>query len=1050
MRPCQSLATLAIALGLVLACKPSFSAEDLPVPPQVTLTRCERPPLIDGELDDTCWLKAVSVDKFYVHQGGGKTTEAQKVRLACDDTWLYFAFEIELPHPASIRPTTLAHDGSIGADDSVEVFLDPGAGGELYFHYMLNAANVRGERRCLKQGRIKEIKWDLPWRSATKITEKGWQAELATPVMVLAEYGDVSKLTMNVCVTRNLVELNLMGAEVGSTREHTSWSAVRSSFHEPDRFGAVRGMDALNPTPAFLVAAQNLTAGRYVADDKGEFFYEVSGAVRSFTGKRGKALLTIEDKPLAGQGETVRQEVNFTKPEIRPFAMKVPVNALGSRTAEVALKNAATGEALQTVRLRDMAALSLMRVYARYSYYTSEAEADVACEIGLPELNLKRSKLVAKGEHGKTLSEVGKVAPRTMLPVPIKDLGSGSFPVTVELQRRDGQVMIRQEALIVKRKPKPGCEWKMDRADKVILNNGKPFFPFGVMCMTHPSNPQGMVEDVASMGFNSLVRWGRAHPFEQIEDLLETARKHKLYVVEHPGAWRFKPLEDNPRPKPPRGMGWKDIAVFRWDWHMKHVWLPGAQRVMNHSNLMAWYLRDEPQDHRKLAACILRFYRKLYELDGYRPAQVLYIPPIPEGDEFTRNCDILGIDPYWVPGAGGALGNPNRVGICTWQARRRADRDLKLVWVTPCAERWSRTRKRIFDEREQRVQTYLSLIHGAKGLLYFVYPFIHQSTADTFTRLGAEMKVLGPACAAPEVSQNIHYAPIAFDPSNNSFPDVQVGLKRNPRGGYILLAANYRPYPVEVTYRMSLLPDKGRVAHLLDGTRTCAVEKGVFHDRMAAMDTRAYAIAARKKLSVPVEVRVEQKSRPKETDPFYAAPEIPDTAPPGKKNILRNSGFEDCSIPGMPDYYTHYSMRTAKTRQGYRLGDPRGDCGWSLDSENPHEGEHCLRLTGSRALLIFGVHPKLEHPTPFTFSAWVRGEGKNVRVGFFGPNVDREKKYPATSEWRRISQTITVPARLAWGGHLFGFLIASRGAEDTVWIDAMQLEKGTKLTDYEP
>jgi hypothetical protein len=216
------------------------------------------------------------------------------------------------------------------------------------------------------------------------------------------------------------------------------------------------------------------------------------------------------------------------------------------------------------------------------------------------------------------------------------------------------------------------------------------------------------------------------------------------------------------------------------------------------------------------------------------------------------------------------------------------------------------------------------------------------------------------------------------------------------------------------------------------------------------MDTRAYAIPGPDALSAPVEIGVREKARPKETDRFYATAAKPDAAPKGKKNILRNSGFEQCSIPGMPDYYNHYSMRTSKTRDGYRLGDPRGDCGWSVDTENPREGERCLRLTGPRGMLIFGVHPKLEHDTPFTFSAWVRGRGKDVRFKFYGPNLDRKTSYRATPEWRRISQTFTMPARFGRHGHLFGFYIVSRGEDDTIWIDAMQLEKGMELTAYRP
>ena len=41
---------------------------------------------------------------------------------------------------------------------------------------------------------------------------------------------------------------------------------------------------------------------------------------------------------------------------------------------------------------------------------------------------------------------------------------------------------------------------------------------------------------------------------------------------------------------------------------------------------------------------------KIHEIDGYHPKCVVYSSWIPKGEEFTDWCDILGTDPYWVPG----------------------------------------------------------------------------------------------------------------------------------------------------------------------------------------------------------------------------------------------------------------------------------------------------------------------------------------------------------------------------------------------------------------
>ena len=1018
-------------------------AQDLPPRPELNVMKCEPAPVVDGDLTDACWQKAAALGSFYLWRGNGKASDAQTVKVVRDDEWLYFAFEIKLPFPQAIRSTALNHDGTISADDSVEIMIDPGTSGELYFHYMLTSGNVRGERRCVSQGTSKDTGWNLPWRSATKITPAGWQAEIAVPLKPLAEQGELGNMTLNIFANRIVVMLDKAGARVSETVENTSWSAVRRGFHEPDRFGLLKGVEGLNPKEPLLVSAWDIKIGGYVTDEKGLFSYDISGSVRGFTPREGKVMLVVEDRPGSGKGDTVRREIEIKPDQIIPFTVKMPVKVLAGRTAELSVRDPITDEQFQTVVLRDMASLSLMRTYARYSYYTTEPEFQVVCEVGLPEGELKKAQLVAKDKAGETLVEVKDLRPRTMLPVPAKTLSVGQHPVTVELQRKSGEVMIRQEATLVKRAPKPGCEWKVDRADKVILNNGKPFFPFGIMIdKPTTTNQEVMIKDIADAGFNTVVRFGY-DSIDKLEELMAMALKYRLYVVEFPYLWRESSSTNRP-PQPDPSLDWLQAIVFKWDWRMNNILLPGARRLMSHPNLMAWYLYDEPQGHRGLAACSLRLHNKLNEMDGYHPTEILYIPPIPEGNEFSDNCDILGIDPYWIPGAGsGDLGNPNRVGGCTWQARQRADRDLKLLSVTPCAEHWSATRMRIYDEREQRVQTYLSLIHGAKNILYFVYPFKHQSTFSTFVRLGKEMAVLGPACLAPEPEQKIECLPVAFDPANNIYPDVQVALKENPAGGYILLAANWRAYPVEITCTLSLLGKFGEVRQVFDKSSVCKVEQGAFVDTLAPMDTRAYAIEGPLELAAPVEISVAMKAQSEKTDAFYTKPAVPRGGLPGRKNILPNSGFEECSIPGVPDYYR--DIRTAKTAVGYRLGDPRGDCGWGIDTNRPYEGRNCLRMQGP--FMLFSASHKIDKQTKYVFSAWVRGDGgTNTIVGFYAAGADEKRASPLAADWQRISQTITVDPS---GENLIGFSVANPSGTNNVWIDAMQLEQGAVLSDYE-
>jgi len=310
------------------------------------------------------------------------------------------------------------------------------------------------------------------------------------------------------------------------------------------------------------------------------------------------------------------------------------------------------------------------------------------------------------------------------------------------------------------------------------------------------------------------------------------------------------------------------------------------------------------------------------------------------------------------------------------------------------------------------------------------------------------MQVLGPACTAPAIPQRIEYAPVAFDPLGNIFPDVQVSLKRNPTGGCILLAANWRPYPVKVVYACDLFGRSGQVRHLFGGQTDWPVADGRFIDTLAPMDTRAYAIDAAATAGQTVSLMVAVTAQRRQTDVFYTQVGVAPRGAPGRKNILRNSSFEQCSIPGMPDYYCNYSIRTAQTKEGYRAGDTRGDCGWAINPDNAYDGDNSLRLSGRKTMLLVPTRPDVKKPTSFTFSVWVRGNGSDaLRVQLMGPGVDSRKLYRPGPEWQRISQT-TILTPDTTGGY-FGILSRNKTDDAIFWVDAMQLERGPEMTVYE-
>ena len=233
--------------------------------PEIRLTAVEKPPVVDGKLTDECWKTAAVIDRLFLYADPeGGTSDRTKVYAVFDRAWLYLAFDCAHPHPERIETVITQHDGPVHRDESVEIFLDPGTEGALYFHFILNAANVRAEQRVTRSAGA-DRGWNQPWRSATARTSRGWQAELAIPLYVLAAHGNLSSLRMNVFRNAQIPQVDQQGVQVGTVRASGGWSAVQRSYHEPDRFGKVLGISGPLKVP-FVAGLEEAAVGGYAVE----------------------------------------------------------------------------------------------------------------------------------------------------------------------------------------------------------------------------------------------------------------------------------------------------------------------------------------------------------------------------------------------------------------------------------------------------------------------------------------------------------------------------------------------------------------------------------------------------------------------------------------------------------------------------------------------------------------------------------------------------------------------------------------------------------------
>lgn len=1062
-----------------------------PAIPEMTIAPCRAAPKIDGILDDDCWAAAAPTTNFNIVGEAGKITHRHQAWVTFDQEWLYVAFAVA--HPASDRnpPVYRKHDETVQRENNVQVSFDPGTGGKLYYQFLVNPANVRADfRMTLEKGRERE-NWNIPWRSATHADDAGWTAEIALPWCLLLTHGEINQARLNLIVVTHLPIRDKQAVQLGTQRKKTSWAPLRTNFHEPEQFGLLRGIQDTEFKAPFLPFIHSAAVQPYHLEN-GRYAYNIALAAQSLSSRTGMISLAVTDQPEGAPPVETAWGIPLPGDCEQAIKLAVPADTLVKRTAAVRLVDPRNGEEWQRILVDETSVLDLFSCYLDRNYYTTEDAARVICRIALPPEGLQGMSLVAKNADGKTLAEAGALSPEHTLAIPLRDLPTGKQTVAVELRQAGGQTATRQELQLVKRAPRPGCEWKIDRENRVLLDNGRPFFPYGFIMANLNSSHEWALRDVGSNGFNAVFQWGRTPPDGDFSgegaNYLDLAQRYNVRVVLAPdvaypggnetiadpdgilsaeeiadvnktlamhrsGLTSFKGmLVSNPHLRK-LAIAHKGRLYFQLYEKLLPHFTGFIQNAIDRPNLIGFYILDEPlvmEINQDITG--RHFYNHTHATDGYHPVFVLYSSEIPETPRATDWCDALGTDPYWIPAAD-RRSTVNWVSKVVANTRRRADEVRAVTFTVPMAEYWSACRKRVILPREQRCQTYLSLIHGSRGIFYFLYPVVSQPVFDELKILAREMQTLGPICLTPDVAQQADYAPGELDLRHDKFTDVQVALKRNPAGGYVLLAANTAPYPVDTTFTISLLGESGAIKRLF-GDEVYPVSRQSFQERLAGFDTRAYLIPepalaadAAPSAAAPVVIKVQMVPQ---LDGFQ--PETParlELDRKGKKNLLPNSSFEQTSVAGWPDYYRYTGTPIMPDE---RIGGPTPVFG--ADARQAYHGRHSLFLEGNtnahRIAYIepIGLRRLTDQARPFVFSAWMRANRNGVRARVRIGLVLSKKEVDLTTEWQRVSLSAVIPVK---ADETVIWLHNDKNQNgDCIWIDAIQFETGDQPTDYEP
>ena len=620
------------------------------------------------------------------------------------------------------------------------------------------------------------------------------------------------------------------------------------------------------------------------------------------------------------------------------------------------ISDADTGKEILRMGPLPVQSSPMLSVLPELSLYTDERQAnlvvDVADDVSLDELS------VQVGDEGMTDATREVTVRRTSLPVDITGLSDGTHEIVCRLVRA-GAVVMEAPATLRKAPPRPGAV-KIDNISHTLIADGLPLVPFGYY--TYFPLAEGVMDEEVVRGFTLFSPYhGGPHDDEQLAQIrayLDRCAQIGMRVNYHL-MWSN------------RG----EMTEERWGLLRAEI-----EAMRDHPALLSWYIADEPAVG--LIQHLERVYDLIKELDPYHPVAVVFCRGADHARKFAGTMDIVMADPYPIPH--GPVTNVSDIADAMNEAFDRA----KPLWIVPQCFGGNEGWRREPTAAEQRIMTYLSLIHGARAIQYFIrsprmsFPKSPIMWAECGT-LALETAELTPALASHEPAPRV----------TSSLSSVHACALRD-RGIVTVLAANTQNRPQ--TARLELMGfDFSGEAEVMFEDRRVEVSGGVIEEPIDAFGTRAYGI------------------------PVGPMPDEDLAVDPA--NFTVNPSWEQNPSVG--------------TSAGCYANVPAGATIF-VDPRVARHGRHSLRMIAPSDDAMPSIRPfpvKLQEGREYRVSIWARARVEGVAVKLSVGKLGGTRCELGT-QWREYSFTVKPDAYI----NRAGATIVLDGA-GVVWLDMFQI-----------
>src|SRR5467141_2375708 len=158
----------------------------------VRVPRFDKPPVIDGKLDDEVWKQAALLKDFYQIQPGDNIAPSKptEVMLGYDAKVLYVAFHC-YDEPDKVRATIPKRD-NVWNDDYVGILFDTFNDGRKAYEFDFNPLGVQADGTWTDNN--EDFNPDFVFESKGMVTTDGWTLEVAIPFKSLRYVAGKDKL----------------------------------------------------------------------------------------------------------------------------------------------------------------------------------------------------------------------------------------------------------------------------------------------------------------------------------------------------------------------------------------------------------------------------------------------------------------------------------------------------------------------------------------------------------------------------------------------------------------------------------------------------------------------------------------------------------------------------------------------------------------------------------------------------------------------------------------------------------------------------------------